>query len=155
VWNHIDSFCDDCQPRLMDQRTESCQDGLFLGLTCMESVREQKACLSKAAVDRHGPGWATEENIKSSQSSWKLRLQLLAVCVCCSIISSSMIYYTFFFLLGLVPQAVSHIVELNWDVTWVTASPDGFTRPVIGINNHFPCPAIEVRLGMSNTKQRF
>lgn len=50
-------------------------------------------------------------------------------------------------LLGLVQPAFSHIVELNWDVTWVTASPDGFTRPVVGINGQFPCPSIDVNLG--------
>jgi hypothetical protein len=24
------------------------------------------------------------------------------------------------------------VVTYNWDITWVTASPDDFTRPVIG-----------------------
>jgi len=53
--------------------------------------------------------------------------------------------------LGFMPQVFSSIVELNWDVTWVSASPDGFTRPVVGINNQFPCPSIDVRYtGHSN-----
>lgn len=38
-------------------------------------------------------------------------------------------------------------VTYNWDITWVTASPDGFERPVIGINGQWPCPAIHVDLG--------
>jgi Multicopper oxidase len=38
-------------------------------------------------------------------------------------------------------------IELNWDVTWVSAAPDGFTRPVIGINGQWPCPTIEVNVG--------
>jgi iron transport multicopper oxidase len=36
----------------------------------------------------------------------------------------------------------------NWDITWVTANPDGlFPRPVIGINNQWPCPKIEANVG--------
>ena len=36
----------------------------------------------------------------------------------------------------------------NWDITWVTANPDGqFARPVIGVNNAWPCPTINVTVG--------
>jgi iron transport multicopper oxidase len=36
----------------------------------------------------------------------------------------------------------------NWDITWVEANPDGrLTRPVIGINNNWPGPLINVTLG--------
>lgn len=38
-------------------------------------------------------------------------------------------------------------VTYNWDVTWVNAAPDGFMRPVIGINNQWPCPTIEATKG--------
>lgn len=38
-------------------------------------------------------------------------------------------------------------VTYNWNVTWVWASPDGFSRPVIGINDKWPCPAIEATAG--------
>lgn len=38
-------------------------------------------------------------------------------------------------------------VTYDWDVTWVWASPDGFGRPVIGINNQWPCPVIEAMVG--------
>ncbi|KAI4141296.1 MAG: hypothetical protein L6R39_005417 [Caloplaca ligustica] len=30
----------------------------------------------------------------------------------------------------------------DWEITWVTANPDGFERPVIGINGEWPCPTI-------------
>jgi iron transport multicopper oxidase len=38
-------------------------------------------------------------------------------------------------------------VTYNWDITWVTAAPDGFSRPVIGINGQWPCPPIEATVG--------
>lgn len=48
--------------------------------------------------------------------------------------------------LGCSGFAVSKTVTYNWDITWVTASPDGFARPVIGINGQWPCPTVEVDL---------
>ncbi|KAJ5241234.1 Multicopper oxidase abr1 [Penicillium citrinum] len=38
-------------------------------------------------------------------------------------------------------------VHLEWNVTWVNAAPDGFERPVIGINNQWPCPQVDVEVG--------
>jgi iron transport multicopper oxidase len=38
-------------------------------------------------------------------------------------------------------------VTYNWDVTWVWASPDGFGRSVIGINNEWPCPTLQATQG--------
>lgn len=38
-------------------------------------------------------------------------------------------------------------VYYDWHITWVNASPDGYERPVIGINNQWPCPQIDVDLG--------
>ncbi|GAW17003.1 hypothetical protein ANO14919_064520 [Xylariales sp. No.14919] len=38
-------------------------------------------------------------------------------------------------------------VTYNWEVTWVWASPDGFGRPLIGINGSWPCPIIEASVG--------
>ena len=36
----------------------------------------------------------------------------------------------------------------NWDVTWVNRNPDGLhERPVIGINNQWPVPAITASVG--------
>lgn len=35
----------------------------------------------------------------------------------------------------------------DWTITWVWASPDGFGRPVIGINNQWPCPILEANVG--------
>lgn len=35
-----------------------------------------------------------------------------------------------------------------WDVTWVNRNPDGlYERPVIGINNQWPVPAIRANVG--------
>jgi len=54
--------------------------------------------------------------------------------------------FTFLLLasLAICQTALAKTVTYNWDVTWVWASPDGFGRPVVGINNHFPCPPMEV-----------
>lgn len=43
--------------------------------------------------------------------------------------------------------AAAKDVYLDWNVTWVNAAPDGFERPVIGINGQWPCPQIDVDLG--------
>ena len=47
----------------------------------------------------------------------------------------------------LASRALAATVSVNWDVTWVNASPDGFERPVIGINNAWPCPTLEAFAG--------
>ncbi|KAK4153229.1 multicopper oxidase [Chaetomidium leptoderma] len=49
--------------------------------------------------------------------------------------------------LSLASVARAATVTYNWDVTWVWASPDGFGRPVIGINNQWPCPLINATVG--------
>ncbi len=51
------------------------------------------------------------------------------------------------FLLGFGPLALAKTVHYNWNIGWVTAAPDGFSRPVIGINGEWPCPQIDVELG--------
>lgn len=43
--------------------------------------------------------------------------------------------------------AAAKDVYLDWNVTWVNAAPDGFERPVIGINGQWPCPQIDVDVG--------
>ncbi|KAJ5182998.1 CAZyme family AA1 [Penicillium capsulatum] len=43
--------------------------------------------------------------------------------------------------------AAAKDVFLDWNVTWVNAAPDGFERPVIGINGQWPCPQIDVDVG--------
>lgn len=35
----------------------------------------------------------------------------------------------------------------NWNITWVSASPDGFRRPFVGINGQWPCPPLTGNLG--------
>ena len=52
------------------------------------------------------------------------------------------------FLLGtFVTVAFGRTVTYDWDVAWVNAAPDGFSRPVIGINGHWPCPVMEATVG--------
>ena len=51
------------------------------------------------------------------------------------------------FLVGFASLSFSKTVTYDWDITWVTASPDGFARPVIGINGQWPCPQIDVDMG--------
>ncbi|KAJ5958183.1 Multicopper oxidase type 2 [Penicillium vulpinum] len=55
--------------------------------------------------------------------------------------------FSFFALATWVGLAAAKDVYLNWNVTWVNASPDGFARPVIGINGQWPCPQIDVNVG--------
>ena len=44
-------------------------------------------------------------------------------------------------------NACAKDVHLSWNITWVNAAPNGHERPVIGINNHWPCPQLDVDLG--------
>ena len=50
-------------------------------------------------------------------------------------------------LASLAQVCLADVVEYTWEATWVSASPDGFTRPVIGINNVWPCPEIRAKKG--------
>jgi iron transport multicopper oxidase len=43
--------------------------------------------------------------------------------------------------------ALAKTVVYNWNIGWVTAAPDGFARPVIGINGQWPNPTIDAHLG--------
>ncbi|KAG0313039.1 hypothetical protein BGZ99_009132 [Dissophora globulifera] len=44
--------------------------------------------------------------------------------------------------------AQAAVVTYNWNITYVTANPDGlFERRVVGVNNQFPPPAIDLTLG--------
>ena len=38
-------------------------------------------------------------------------------------------------------------VTYNWNITWVTTSPDGTERPTIGINNQWPVPILSADVG--------
>lgn len=50
--------------------------------------------------------------------------------------------------LSLAANALGAVVKYNWDITWVLANPDGeLVRPVIGVNNHWPPPLINVTIG--------
>ena len=50
-------------------------------------------------------------------------------------------------LLVLCQLAASKTVTYNWSIDWVTAAPDGFSRPVIGINGQFPPPEVHIQKG--------
>jgi len=56
-------------------------------------------------------------------------------------------YRPFLSALGLASVATAAVVSYDWHVTWVNAAPDGFSRPVIGIDNAWPCPKIEATVG--------
>ena len=47
----------------------------------------------------------------------------------------------------LVSSTLAATVNYNFNITWVTASPDGFARPVIGINGQWPIPVITASVG--------
>lgn len=47
----------------------------------------------------------------------------------------------------LAQYALAKDVHLSWNITWVNAAPNGVERPVIGINNQWPCPQVDVDLG--------
>lgn len=49
--------------------------------------------------------------------------------------------------LSLFAVANAAVVEHFWEATWVWAAPDGFGRPVIGINGEWPCPNIYATKG--------
>jgi iron transport multicopper oxidase len=44
-------------------------------------------------------------------------------------------------------QVISADQSFEWATTWVNAAPDGFSRPVIGINGAWPCPPIVGKVG--------
>ncbi len=51
-------------------------------------------------------------------------------------------------ILAIAQVALAATVTYNWDITWVTANPDGaLARPVIGINGKWPCPDIKANVG--------
>lgn len=49
--------------------------------------------------------------------------------------------------LSLIAVSNAAVVEHYWEATWVEAAPDGYTRPVIGINGKWPCPNIYATKG--------
>lgn len=50
-------------------------------------------------------------------------------------------------LLVSISTAFAATVTYDFNITWVTAQPDGFPRPVIGINNQWPIPHITASVG--------
>lgn len=54
---------------------------------------------------------------------------------------------TMWTLLLLVSSAAAATVTYDFNITWVTAQPDGFSRPTIGINGQWPIPHITATVG--------
>ncbi|KAL8822605.1 MAG: hypothetical protein Q9191_006661, partial [Dirinaria sp. TL-2023a] len=50
-------------------------------------------------------------------------------------------------LLSLCQLTLAKTVTYDWSVDWVTAAPDGFSRPVIGINGQWPPPTVHINKG--------
>lgn len=50
-------------------------------------------------------------------------------------------------LLALAGSSWAATVTATWNINWITAAPDGFSRPVIGINGVWPCPLLEANVG--------
>ncbi|KAI0017707.1 Cupredoxin [Xylariomycetidae sp. FL0641] len=52
-------------------------------------------------------------------------------------------------LLALAPATGTRAATViyDWSATWVWGDPDGFGRPLIGINHAWPCPMIEASVG--------
>lgn len=50
-------------------------------------------------------------------------------------------------LLALAGGTMAATVTFDWSIDWVEAAPDGYARPVIGINGHWPCPVVEANVG--------
>lgn len=43
-------------------------------------------------------------------------------------------------------SALAKEVRHHWNITWVQAAPDGYVRPVIGVNGKWPCPTLDLEL---------
>lgn len=50
-------------------------------------------------------------------------------------------------LLALTGNSLAALVTYDWSIDWVTAAPDGFSRPVIGVNGEWPCPIVQANVG--------
>jgi iron transport multicopper oxidase len=53
----------------------------------------------------------------------------------------------FLFVLSVATFCVSKTITENWDISFRLAAPDGFSRPVIAVNNQWPPPVIEADVG--------
>lgn len=43
--------------------------------------------------------------------------------------------------------AYGALIQENWDIEWVNRAPNGFNRPVIGINGQWPLPTLKGTVG--------
>jgi hypothetical protein len=65
----------------------------------------------------------------------------------CSVFCRRSTMKNFAAFLSFAASSLAATVTYDWDITWVNAAPDGFSRPVIGINNAWPLPTIEATVG--------
>ena len=54
---------------------------------------------------------------------------------------------TLVFALQAFAASAAHMSTYNWNISWVSASPDGFRRPFIGINGQWPAPQLTANVG--------
>ncbi|KAH0848220.1 Iron transport multicopper oxidase FET3 [Fonsecaea pedrosoi] len=64
-----------------------------------------------------------------------------------SILSSPLLQTLVALCLCAVQTTVARTVTYDFNISWVAANPDGFSRPTIGINGHWPPPTISADLG--------
>ncbi|KAL8776311.1 MAG: hypothetical protein Q9213_008322, partial [Squamulea squamosa] len=50
-------------------------------------------------------------------------------------------------LIFLISYTIAAVVKHDFNISWVTAQPDGFSRPTIGINGQWPIPQITANVG--------
>jgi iron transport multicopper oxidase len=50
-------------------------------------------------------------------------------------------------LVSLATRVLAETVTLNWGIGWSSLAPDGFTRPVITVNQQWPAPTINLKNG--------
>lgn len=53
----------------------------------------------------------------------------------------------FLTLLIVFTHSTADTLTFNWDIGWITAAPDGYARPVIGVNGRWPWPVLECNVG--------
>jgi iron transport multicopper oxidase len=58
-----------------------------------------------------------------------------------------MFQLVFLFVLSITTFCVSKKITENWEISFRLAAPDGFSRPVIAVNNQWPPPVLEADVG--------
>lgn len=61
--------------------------------------------------------------------------------------TTSIIMHYLWPFVGCISFTLAKTVQYDFNIGWVTAAPDGYSRPVIGINGQWPIPIIEADAG--------